>query len=780
VTLPAALMPFYSYNQFITYTVKPKSDGKLDKIPTNWQTGMACDAHDPTNWTTYEVAQACGNGYVGFVFTDNDPFWFLDIDSCLQPDNTWSPQALEVCTALQGCAVEVSISGRGLHLFGTGHVPRHKATGGDERTGKLEFYHTKRFVALGSGAVGDAARDCSAGIALVVSKYFARADDPKPTEWSIVPVPEWRGSADDEELIRRMLNSKSAGSAFGVKASARDLWDANGAVLAAVWPDPAHLYDSSAADAALAQHLAFWTGKDCARIVRLMRRSQLLRPKWDREDYLPRTVLNAISMQRDVCIDKPPPSQPAPSPVAAPVSTSTFLTPDAQLNFFQGCIYIADINRILVPGGTLYNKERFDVMYGGMSFVMDLENAKVNSSAWDCFTNSKAVKFPKAHTTAFRPDRLPGDVWQDGETVIANTYWPINVPSKKGNPRPFLEHLEKLLPDAGDRAILLAYMAAVVQHKGVKFQWAPLIQGTRGNGKTLLSRCLVRAIGRAHCHTPKADQISEKYNDWLEDKIFIAVEDIYVPHEKQEVLELLKPMITSDWQEIRGMQQDKVARDICANFMLNSNHRDAIRMTEDNRGIAVFYTAQQHVRDLKPWGMDGDYFPRLYDWLNREGYAIVTDYLQSYTIPIALNPARECHRAPRTTSTAAAIRESLGSVEQEILAAIAEERPGFKGGWVSMHFVDRLLIELNLARSITRARRRQIVEELGYFRHPGVPNGQPFNSVSPDGTKPCLYLKQGHPHEALQAGDVGRQYSADQNTPAAIFPQLTLVAQSLV
>lgn len=775
MTLPAALAPFYPFQQFITYAARPKPDGKLDKIPTNWQTGMACDAHDPTNWTSYDVAYARGNGKVGFVFTDNDPFWFLDIDSCLQPDNTWSPQALEICAALQGCAVEVSISGRGLHLFGTGYVPRHKTK---NKENNLEFYNSGRFVALGTQAAGNAAYDCSAGIAAVVAKYFQRGDDdPKPAEWSIAPVPEWRGSTDDDELIRRMLNSKSAAAVFGARATARDLWDANGAVLAKAWPDPNRLFDCSSADAALAQHLAFWTGKDCARMLRLMRRSQLLRPKWDRDDYLQRTILNAVGMQREVCIDKPLPSQPIPSAVAAPIATSTYLMPDAQLAFFQGCIYIADVNRILVPGGTMYNKERFDVMYGGMSFVMDMENAKVNTSAWDCFTNSKAIKFPKAHTVAFKPNRLPGDVWQDGETVIANTYWPITVPSKAGNPRPFLEHMEKLLPDPNDRAILLAYMAAVVQHKGIKFQWAPLVQGTRGNGKTLLSRCLVHAIGRGHCHTPKASEISEKYNDWLENKIFIPVEDIYVPHEKQEVLELLKPMITSDWQEIRGMAKDKLSRFICANFMLNSNHRDAIRMTEDNRGIAVFYTAQQTVSDLRRWGMDGDYFPNLYDWLNRDGYAIVTDFFQNYTIPAALNPARDCHRAPRTSSTSAAIRESLGSVEQEILAAIAEERPGFKGGWISMHFVDRLMIELNLARTITRNRRREIVEEMGYIRHPGIPNGQTLNSVSPDGAKSALYIKEGHPHTGLFQGEVGRQYSTDQNSTTP-QPHLFLVAPS--
>lgn len=315
---------------------------------------------------------------------------------------------------------------------------------------------------------------------------------------------------------------------------------------------------------------------------------------------------------------------------------------------------------------------------------------------------------------------------------------------------------------------MLGYMAAVVQMKGVKFQWAPLIQGTRGNGKTLLSRCVIAAIGRQHSHSPKANEINEKYNSWMENKIFIAVEDIYVPHEKSEVLELLKPMITLDWQEIRGMGQEKVSRDICCNFMLNSNHRDAIRMTDDNRGIAPFFTAQQRVTDLARDGMDGDYFRRLYNWLDADGYAIVADLLYNHDIPKDLNLRG---RAPATTSTADAIRESMGNVEQEIMAAIAEGRVGFKGDWISAHYLDQLLHNCGFAKSISRNRRRQILEDLGYIRHPTLPTGQPNCTVHPDGKRSVLYIRQNSAYRHLPTGAVGKQYSEDQE-PSGPAPVL--------
>ena len=768
MSLPIALAPLAAYRQFITYKLQPSTrPGKMDKIPCDWRTGNPANAHDPAIWTDYDTAYACSSGQVGFVFTDNDPFWFLDIDDCLLPTG-WSPLALELCAALPGAAVEVSISGKGLHVFGTGYVPKHK-TRGPAGTG-LEFYHTGRFVALGlpETAQGNAATDCSAGLQLITERYFNRIEEAAatPMEWTDKPAADWRGPIDDDELIRRLRNSKSAAGVFGAKATAGQLWDADAGALGKAFPDSGgRPFDNSSADAALAQHLAFWTGKDCGRMKRLMLKSKLSRDKYDRDDYLPRTIAQAVAKQVDVCRDKPaelPSIAMAGAGGPQDVVGETYLNPEMQKLLFAGCCYVADINKIIMPGGHIYGHEQFDAILGGYSFVMDYATTKVSKSAWEAFTKSQAVRFDKAHTSSFRPDKTPGELWQSGNERQVNSYWPINIPTKKGNPAPFLKHLAKILPDRTDQAIMLSYMAAVVQHRGVKFQWCPLVQGTRGNGKTLLSRVVMEAIGRKHCHSPNSAEITDKFNDWQEGKIFIAVEDIYVPKERQEVLEALKPMITSDWQEIQGKGKDKVSRYICANYMLNSNHKDALKQTEDNRGLAVFYCAQQTVADLVRDGMDGNYFPDLYNWLKRDGYAIVADYLASYHIPVELDPALDCHRAPRTSSSDEAIFESLGNLEQEVMAAIDEERQGFRGGWVSSHFLDQLMRETGIR--MARNKRRDVLKDLGYIVHPGLQNGQVNNPVQPDGCKPRLFIKADSELMRLHGGDVAKRYSDDQTT----------------
>jgi hypothetical protein len=309
-------------------------------------------------------------------------------------------------------------------------------------------------------------------------------------------------------------------------------------------------------------------------------------------------------------------------------------------------------------------------------------------------------------------------------------------------------------------------MAACIQHKGVKFQWAPLIQGIEGNGKTLFTRCIAFAIGDAYTHMPRADEISEKFNEWLFNTLFIGVEDIYVPDHKREIMEVIKPMITSDRLACRAMQTAQVMKDVRCNFIFNTNPRDGLRKTMTDRRFCIFYTAQQKPGDIEKDGMHGDYFPNLYGWLKQDGYAIVADYLETFQIPRELNPADLCIRAPETSTTHEAIAASLGGIEQEILEAIDEGRPGFCGGWVSSMAFERMLESRNSAKAIPINKRREILQSLGYDWHPGLKNGRVNNVIMLDGGKPRLFIKAGHIHSNLQSAvEIAKQYQEAQGTP---------------
>lgn len=739
-----------------------------DKRPCS-PAGQVHNPHDPAIWMSYTEAQrlaAESGAEIGFVLTEADPYWFLDIDDCLTADGQWSELATSLCTRLTGCYIEVSRSGRGLHIIGSGPVPAH---GCKNQALKLEFYTSGRYVALtGTGAQGSA--DYEVDLSRLVAEYFpptatsASSADPD-ADWTTSPDAEWDGPDDDTELIKRMLRSKQ--SPFSSKAGVKALWQSDEDALAASYPNATGTgaFDHSSADAALCQYLAFWTGRDCERMDQLFRQSELCRDKWlDREDYRQRTILGAVGLGGNVYKQKRSKVSVAPQPViqTAPVRREgyQYLAVDQQLEHFNGCVYVRDLHRAFTPDGALLRAEQFKAIYGGYVFAVDATADKTVKNAWEAFTESQAVSFPKAHGICFRPERPSGELIIEESRVLVNTYVPIVTRRVKGDPSPFMDLMTRLLPDAGDRAILVAYMAACVQYPGVKFQWCPLLQGTEGNGKTIFTDCLTHAVGSRYTHLPNAQDLGSKFNAWVLNKLFIGVEEVYVS-DRREALDALKPLITNRRIEIQGKGIDQITGDNRANFLMCSNHKDAILKTSNDRRYCVFYTAQQSSEDLQRDGMTGSYFPTLYKWLRADGYSIVNDYLASYAIPDALNPATECHRAPPTTSTSEALQVSLGGIEQEVIEAIESGRPGFCLPWVSSLAVDRLLAEGH--RRISRNRRRDMILSLGYIPHPGLPSGRVHNNVPTEGGRPVLYIRPEHLHAQLTTGaNITREYLAAQ------------------
>lgn len=283
--------------QFIIYRLARRNN-KIEKIPCSPLTGLPISVKDSEQWVTFSEAENASRHWradgVGFVIVP--PYWFLDIDHCLLDTGAWSPLAIELCTQFNGAYLEVSQSGRGLHLFGRGQASEHKCKNIEKN---LEFYTEARFAALtGMHARGDIEFDATALLPALIDKYFTPSSAVF-SEWSQASGahPSWSGPADDEELISLMLNSRS--SQFRRGATIQQLWTADEKALTEAYPPHENqVYDASSADAALAQHLGFWTGNDVERMIRLMYRSQLVREKWQqRVDYLPRTIESARAKQ---------------------------------------------------------------------------------------------------------------------------------------------------------------------------------------------------------------------------------------------------------------------------------------------------------------------------------------------------------------------------------------------------------------------------------------------------------------------------------------------------
>lgn len=243
---------------------------------------------------SYEVAAAAVRpGYALGMWID-PPMFFIDLDECVV-DGQLSPDAARLAAPFvaAGCFFEASSSGRGAHIIGCYHgdLPAHS----NKRPAvhKYEFYVRDRGVALNLPASqGCMSVDATELMLAMLAEFFPPRNDAATLMPTSERRPEWRGPEDDDELIRRALVARgSARQVFGGAWSFADLWAGN-------VPETSR----SEADLAMASHLAFWTGCDVPRIERIMRRSGLMRDKWnDHRTYLrDMTIIHACATTRNV------------------------------------------------------------------------------------------------------------------------------------------------------------------------------------------------------------------------------------------------------------------------------------------------------------------------------------------------------------------------------------------------------------------------------------------------------------------------------------------------
>lgn len=271
------------------------------KVPYNPRTGGGAISTNPATWASFGVAvrayERGGYSGIGYVFSPDDPFVFVDLDHCR--DAATGELTEDAARIVRDFATytEISPSGTGLHLFCRGAI-----AGDWHKRGGVEIYADKRFSTITGLRLADSPGDVMPVNGPLESLY-ASIEPPPITKKTrdrdgdlsapgLSPKKRVIGALSDDEVIRR-----AAACSYGPKFAALMAGDA-----AAYYPDTSpDGVDASAAELALCGYLAFWCGNDEAQIDRIVRTSKLLRPKWDRrlgkETYGARTIGRAYSAE---------------------------------------------------------------------------------------------------------------------------------------------------------------------------------------------------------------------------------------------------------------------------------------------------------------------------------------------------------------------------------------------------------------------------------------------------------------------------------------------------
>jgi hypothetical protein len=259
---------------------------------------------------------------------------------------------------------------------------------------------------------------------------------------------------------------------------------------------------------------------------------------------------------------------------------------------------------------------------------------------------------------SYRPDQEQRMVIADDSSI--NLHVPGYVKSKPGNPKPFIEFMEYLIPDAKECMELLRWCATIIAQPGTRMEYGVLLVSERqGIGKTTLgSSILAPLVGRHNTGYPQESMIvNSDFNDWLANKRLVIVNEIYSGH-SWKAYNTLKSYITDKQVTVNVKYQRPYTVDNWAHIFACSNSMNALRMEEDDRRWFHPKVAET------PWAREQ--FVALNKWLGAGGLGVIKNWAEGFELAGG-RYVMPGERAPMTDAKKSLIRESMSEAKREAI-----------------------------------------------------------------------------------------------------------------
>ncbi|UZZ64566.1 DNA primase [Curvibacter phage PCA1] len=266
-----------------------------------------------------------------------------------------------------------------------------------------------------------------------------------------------------------------------------------------------------------------------------------------------------------------------------------------------------------------------------------------------------------------------------------NTFRPSSVPKAA-------EHLS----EAGQRAVqvfkrhvdlicggrsevsesLFVWMAYRVQNPSKRVNWAPVIKGIEGDGKSYFLDVLGAVLGEANVGRINPTLLGQDFNGWAEGRLVVGIEEMWLPGaNRYETSNALKPNISNDRIPIHRKGKDPYLVINTAMYFALTNYADAVPLTDSDRRYFVvfspFNTTEQLREALAQFGGMDAYFNELFASKDLHADAL-RRWLLDYPIPATFNPKG---RAPETDEKQQMV--ALNTTEEESVIREVIENGGY-------------------------------------------------------------------------------------------------------
>lgn len=304
------------------------------------------------------------------------------------------------------------------------------------------------------------------------------------------------------------------------------------------------------------------------------------------------------------------------------------------------------------------------------------EDRRLSKSAFLSGSRFSAMKVPLTKTIKGKPVDYDGKlagIWLAHESArrYAGTVFDPTTPSRDivrpeglllnrwkgfrhepGDVSLFLELTDHLMsespPEMRDFPIkLMAYKA---QHPDVKIPLALVFVGTaQGSGKSSWPKCVAKAF-EPHGVVIQSAALKADFNEYLETSLLCVIDEAQAVH-TAGARDVLKNLISEKAARLNKKHISAVQVDTYTQFILTSNSREVGSFDAEDRRMVVIGC---------PSPKEGEFYDRLYAWLDGGGARYLMHYLLTYDLKGWTPPKK----APLTAEKVAAYHEGLTPVQK--------------------------------------------------------------------------------------------------------------------
>jgi hypothetical protein len=302
------------------------------------------------------------------------------------------------------------------------------------------------------------------------------------------------------------------------------------------------------------------------------------------------------------------------------------LDPEALLTSFpwlDGWVYVNTDNLFFnLKTSKSLEPTAFDKTFGRLLLTASekrdgLARPSVAPSDFAC----NVVQIPVVTGIGFQPSDVSNEIFQFEGTQLANRWRdtsPPPIPDYEWDDTQarcvdvFIQHVNNSAAEHPE--VLMCYLAHLVQHRGQKIRWAPLLIGPQGSGKSVWGSVMAGVLGPGNAQMVPQSVIASGYLRPLVQSEFTVLDELKSRAHKFDIELALRDLITNSTATTTEKHLTSLRQPNHTNFMGTSNYDDALPIDETDRRWWVNHSRFQTVAQVADWdNRNPDYFSLLND-----------------------------------------------------------------------------------------------------------------------------------------------------------------------